>query len=127
MFEPKFEINGAIAQALMRIEAAKEAVSILPMTPKLQAKLRETARLLSTHYSTQIEGNKLDEKAVTTLIGSKPVKNRDKDSKEILNYQNALSYAETLAQEKKLPSIRDFCDLQKLVTQDFIQKNQIAI
>ncbi len=49
---------------------------------------------------------------------------KDKDAKEILNYQNALSCAETLAQEKKLPSIRDFCDLQKLVTEDLIQKDQ---
>ena len=39
-------------------------------------------------------------------------------------YKNALSYAETLSKEKKTPSIRDFCDLQKLITAGVIQKSQ---
>lgn len=45
-------------------------------------------------------------------------------AREILNYQNAFAYAEKLAQEKKTPSIRDFCDIQKLATEGLIQKNQ---
>ncbi len=58
MLEPKFTITSKIAQTLMRIEAARQAVANLPMTQKVQARLRETARLLSTHYSTQSEGNR---------------------------------------------------------------------
>ncbi len=58
-FEPKFTITSKIAAALMRIEAAKEAIGHLPITTSVLASLRETARLYSTHYSTMIEGNRL--------------------------------------------------------------------
>jgi hypothetical protein len=43
----------------MRIEAARQAVQDLPITPAVLATLGETARLYSTHYSTMIEGNRL--------------------------------------------------------------------
>ncbi len=52
----------------MRIEAAKQSVSALPMTSTIQTRLRETARLLSTHYSTQIEGNRLTLDETTRVI-----------------------------------------------------------
>lgn len=58
-FQPKFTITPAIAKPLMRIEAAKQSIMTLPVTPRVLAHLRETARLFSTHYSTQIEGNRL--------------------------------------------------------------------
>ena len=41
------------------MEAARQAVEDLPITPSVIASLRETARLYSTHYSTMIEGNRL--------------------------------------------------------------------
>ncbi|MBC7457644.1 MAG: Fic family protein [Bdellovibrionaceae bacterium] len=119
----KIKLTDKFVQSLMKIAECKPFLDEVLTTP-LELQLHRQAQIKAITYSNQIEGNKLDEKAVTTLIGSKSIKTRDKDSKEILNYQSALSYAETLAQEKKLPSIRDFCDLQKLVTQDFIQKNQ---
>ena len=57
-FEPKFSITAKLATSLMRIEAARQAVQYLPITPSVLATLRETARLYSTHYSTMIEGNR---------------------------------------------------------------------
>jgi hypothetical protein len=56
LFTPQFTNTPKIARALMRIKAAKQAVEDLPITPSVQATLRETARLFSTHYSTAIEG-----------------------------------------------------------------------
>ena len=119
----KIKLTDSFVQSLMKIAECKPFLDEILTTP-LEVQLHRQAQIKAITYSNQIEGNKLDEKAVTTLIGSAPSKNRDKDAKEILNYQNALSYAETLAKEKKVPSIRDFCDLQKLVTADVIQKNQ---
>jgi hypothetical protein len=49
-FEPRFAITSRIATALMRIEAAKEAVQYLPITASVLASLRETARLYSTQH-----------------------------------------------------------------------------
>ncbi|OQW47946.1 MAG: hypothetical protein A4S09_14205 [Proteobacteria bacterium SG_bin7] len=119
----KIKLTDAFVKSLMKIAECKPFLDEIPTTP-LEVQLHRQAQIKAITYSNQIEGNKFDEKAVTTLLGTSSSKTPDKDAKEILNYQNALSYAETLSKEKKLPSIRDFCDLQKLVTQDLIQKNQ---
>ena len=55
-FEPHFRISSATAKALMAIEASRVAVDRLPVTPQMIASLRESARLLTTHYSTQAHG-----------------------------------------------------------------------
>ena len=51
----------------MRIEAVRQAILTLPITPRVLANLRETARLFSTHYSTMIEGNRLTQEQVALL------------------------------------------------------------
>ena len=53
-FEPNFVISPRVALCLMRIEAARQAVADLPITPSVLASLRETARVVATHYSTMI-------------------------------------------------------------------------
>ena len=67
-FDPKFFITSKVATSLMRIEAARQAVQDLPITPSVLATLRETARMLSTHYSTMIEGNRLTQEQVSKVI-----------------------------------------------------------
>ena len=44
-FNPIFSITPAVASALMRIEAVKQTIQTLPITPRVLANLRETARL----------------------------------------------------------------------------------
>lgn len=67
-FDPHYTITVKIANDLMRIEAAREKVLRLPLTPTVLASLRETARLFTTHYSTMIEGNRLDPKQVEEVL-----------------------------------------------------------
>ena len=102
MFQPKFTITPKIAQALMRMEAAKQAVGDLPMTSKMQARLRETARFLSTHYSTQIEGNRLTlEEATRVIKKSEHFPGRKRDEEEVLGYYRALDELEKLNRKPK--------------------------
>ena len=54
MFEPKFQITPSITKDLMAIEAARQAIIELPLDVKVLQGLHETAKLLTTHYSTQI-------------------------------------------------------------------------
>ena len=99
-FEPKYEITPGIARALMRIEAAREAVRHLPITPAVLASLRETARLHTTHYSTMIEGNRLSEIEIKELIEHKGhFAGRERDEKEVLGYYAALDHTEMLAEK----------------------------
>jgi Fic family protein len=86
----------------MRIEAAKQAVVHLPITPSVLATLRETSRVFSTHYSTQIEGNRLTQEQVSQVIekqGHFP--GRERDEKEVLGYYAALEKLERLAAGRK--------------------------
>lgn len=119
----KIKLTDPFIHSLMKIAECKPFLDEVLTTP-LEVQLHRQAQIKAITYSNQIEGNKLDEQAVTTLLGTAPSKTKNKDAKEILNYQNAFSYAEKLAKENKTPNLRDFCDLQKLVTADVIQKNQ---
>lgn len=97
-FEPRFTITPRIATLLMRIEAARQAVEDLPVTPSVLAALRETARLSATHYSTRIEGNRLTQEEVSRVIGkSQRFPGRERDEKEVLGYYAALAEAERMA------------------------------
>ena len=102
-FEPKFSITNSIANNLLEIERVKEGIKTLPVNPKLLNSLRETAKLSSIHYSTQIEGNRLTKKEVKDLIRNKKIvsnSGRVRDEKEIKGYYTALDYIEKLAKNK---------------------------
>ena len=102
-FNPKFFITNFIANNLIEIERIKEGIKSLPINPKLLSSLRETAKLSTIHYSTQIEGNRLSREEVKDLIGNKKVVSntgRVRDEKEIKSYYVALDYIEKLAKTK---------------------------
>lgn len=95
-FSPKFTITPAITKSLMRIEAVKAVFDSLPVTPRVLRSLRETARLLSVHYSTAIEGNRLTRQEVGEFF-RKAAKPKTRDEREIQAYSVALDYMESLA------------------------------
>ena len=95
VFEPNYTISSATASALMSIEAVNQEVSGLPITSKTLASLRETARLYSTHYSTMIEGNRLERNQVAKVIeGSGHFPGRERDEGEVKGYYAALEELE---------------------------------
>ena len=95
--QPMFNITSAIARDLIRIEAAKYIINSLPITPRLLAHLRQTARLYSTHYSTMIEGNLLTQEQVAKVIGEgQHFAGRERDEQEVRGYYAALDEVERL-------------------------------
>jgi len=97
-FEPLYTITPAVAKYLMRIEAAKEKVGMLPINPGVLASLRETAKLYTTHYSTMIEGNKLSSSEVKEVITKKGhFPGRQRDEGEVKGYYAALMQVEQYA------------------------------
>ena len=91
-----------MASGLMRIEAVKQAIQTLPITPRVLANLRETARLFSTHYSTMIEGNRLTQEQVAQVIGGdQQFPGRERDQDEVKGYYAALDEAERLAKRRE--------------------------
>jgi len=96
MFTPKLQITPALTKLLMDIEASRQAVSGLPITVQVLTSLRESARLVSTHYSTQIEGNRLTQAQVEEVIQGGSFPNRERDEREVKNYYRALDHLDSL-------------------------------
>ncbi len=97
-FAPNFKFTAKTASALMRIEGAKQAIQLLPVTPAVLAALRQSARLYSTHYSTMIEGNRLTREQVSKVVQRQEhFPGRQRDEKEVLGYYAAVEKVEQLA------------------------------
>lgn len=99
MFTPQYSITPAITKSLMSIEADRQAVAELPIDVAMLASLRETARLMATHYSTQIEGNRLTQAQVKEAVGGAKFPGRERDEAEVRNYYHAMKEVERLATE----------------------------
>ncbi len=94
-FTPNYSITPQMATSLTRIEAAKQKILHLPLTPTVLTSLRETARLFTTHYSTMIEGNALSPHQVEEVLkhdGHFP--GRERDEREVKGYYSALTQVE---------------------------------
>src|ERR1700688_3129134 len=115
-FNPTFAITPAVANGLMRIEAVKQAIQTLPITPRVLANLRETARLFSTHYSTMIEGNLLTQEQVAKVIAvDQHFPGRERDEQEVKGYYAALDEVDHLAQNRSHVTERVVQSLHGLV------------
>ena len=94
-FNPIFTLSFKMIDLLVRIEAAKNKILHLPLTPKVLKSLRETARLYTTHYSTMIEGNSLNPQQINAVLkqnGHFP--GREREEHEIKGYYAALTQVE---------------------------------
>lgn len=97
-YKPNYLLTKKIAECLARIEAVREKVGDLPLTPKVLASLRETARVYSTHYSTMIEGNTLNlEQAKKVIAYQGYVSGREREQKEVKGYYAGLAQVEQWA------------------------------
>jgi Fic family protein len=94
---PVFTITPVVATALMAIEADRQVIMELPITVELLAGLRYSAQLAATHYSTQIEGNRLTQAQVEHVLAGAHFPGRERDEDEVRNYYKALEYVESLA------------------------------
>lgn len=102
MFKPNYRITGQVAKALMSIEADRQVVAALPLTAPMLDSLRRTARLLSTHLSTQIEGNRLSPAQVQAVVeGEGNFPGRERDEAEVRHYFAALQYVESQADKSR--------------------------
>jgi len=101
MFAPVYSITPAITKALMSVEADRQAVADLPIDVTVLASLRETARLVSAHYSTQIEGNRLTQAQVRAVVAGARFPGKERDELEVRHHYRALEEMEKLAAGRK--------------------------
>jgi len=112
-FRPHFTITKAILNDIARADAAKKIVNDLPLTTKMLASLRESAKLYTTHYSTMIEGNRLDIDQVQQVIEFEGhFAGRERDEGEVKGYYAGLEYIERIVKSPKKPLTQQ--DIQML-------------
>lgn len=87
---PKFNFTLELTNFLIDIETSRQAISDLPVTVEILTSLRESARLSTTHYSTQIEGNRLTRNQVEEVVHGGTFPNRERDERQVKNYYIAL-------------------------------------
>jgi len=103
-FDPKYTVTATIAKNLGRIENTKDTVITLPLTPTVLSSLQQTAKVLTTHYSTMIEGNQLQPSEIKQVIeheGHFPGRKRDEN--EIRGYYVALEKLEEYVAQNVKP------------------------
>jgi Fic family protein len=96
-FHPNYTVTLEIAKDLAKIEESKQQFENTPVSATLLSSLRKSARLVATHYSTQIEGNRLTMEEVTQVVEQKisGLAGRERDEKEVKNYYLALEYVDS--------------------------------
>ena len=97
MFSPNFRITSQITNAHMQIESCRQAINDLPINAVMLQHLRETAALATTHFSTQIEGNRLTLPEVRAALKGEKFPGRERDEMEVRNHFRALEEMEALA------------------------------
>jgi Fic family protein len=115
-FQPVYSITPGILQDLLRIERLKTELKNLEITPVLLENLRKSARLVSTHYSTAIEGNLLSQAQVEQVVEQKQrIRGRERDVREVKGYYAALEEVQRLAQARVVVSERVIQTVHALV------------
>lgn len=91
-YSPTYHITPRIARDLMKIEALKERISHLAIPPSTLALHVQTIKLMRTHYSSLIEGNKLDPSQIHLILkDAKHFPGCEEDEKCVLGYFAALN------------------------------------
>lgn len=104
-FKPIYQLTISITQNLLAIEQAKEKSLHLPLNPFVLSSLRETTKLLTTHYSTMIEGNTLTSKEVKEVITlNQHFPGRERDEHEVKGYYTAYNFIEECTSNKTILS-----------------------
>jgi Fic family protein len=95
-----FLVTEAVTQSLSAIEVDRRAVQELPIDVPMLASLRESAKLLTAHYSTQIEGNRLTQQQVREVIAGTHLPGRERDEAEVRHYYAAIEFVEREAERR---------------------------
>ena len=124
-FKPLFNLTKTMTRNLLRIEATKTQIIDLPMTAAVLTGLRESARLFSTHYSTMIEGNKLNPEQIAAVITeNKTFVGRERDAKEVAGYYQALTLVEKKAQSRTPLTEKFIQEIHSIVMSDGVEKTK---
>lgn len=120
MWKPKYIITNRLLATIKEITKFLTKIEGYNLDNQTVTKLEITAKALSTHASTSIEGNPLALTDVKQLLKTSPAFIRDTE-KEVLNYNQALNHIYTsVASNKFKLSLETLKQIQGIVTKDLM-------
>ena len=97
MYKPIFTITNNLLSHISQIEAGREIIDNAPLVPAWERKFREEAEDRTVHFSTKIEGNKLDFDESKQVSSGKSIQTfRRRDVVEIINYRDTIEFMNRL-------------------------------
>jgi Fic family protein len=112
----EFDLTPEIVRALQSIERARAEVQLTVLPPAVAEGLRLRARVRSTHFSTRIEGNRLTLiEAEQALMEGRKFPGRERDTREVQHYFQALEQIEKWVEEGRAISEERIRQLHALI------------
>lgn len=125
MFEPKYQLNTTLLNNIIRIKNLISELNDQKFPELVMARFEKDSYAISAYASTSIEGNPIPLTDVRKILKSTPLHIRDTE-KEIINYNKALEYLNTLVLKPK-PVTKEFvCNIQSIVIENLIGKKNIG-
>ena len=122
MFNPKFNITQKLLTNIKQIAVLITELNNRSFPKTILLELEKTAREVSSHSSTSIEGNPLPLTVVKKILKTKPENIRDSEQ-EVLNYNLALEKLNKLIQLKeRYLSLNLILEIQRIVTYKLLNK-----
>ena len=125
MFEPKYKLNTTLLNNIVKIKNLISKLNDQKFPELVLARFEKDSYAISSHASTSIEGNPIPLTDVRKILKNAPVHIRDTE-KEILNYNKALLYLNTLVVKPKLITSKFICATQSMVVDGLIDKKNIG-
>jgi len=119
-WEPKYTITPALLGKIKRIYTLVAELNGRRFSQVVLFELAHTARELSAHASTSIEGNPLPLTEVKKILKSRPEVLRDSE-REVINYNEALVWlAKELGSKQKGLTSEQILNIHKMVTRELL-------
>ena len=120
MFNPKYTITGLLLANITNINSLVSELNNRRFAKLVLVEFERTAREVSAHTSTSIEGNPLSLTDVKRVLKSKTINIRDTE-KEVVNYNRALEMLDKLLENEHLEmSLKLLLEIHREITQGLL-------
>ena len=111
----KWNYTNKMVNDLLIINKAKEIVDLLELPISIDEEIKKESNAKRVHYSTKIEGNRLNLNEVKKIIQNKN-NSHERNVLEVRNYYNALMYLNDLAENNNTLSVDLILKVHNLIS-----------
>ena len=121
MFNPYYQLNTTLLGNIVKVKNLITELNDQRFPDVVLVQFEKDSYAISAHASTSIEGNPLPLTDVRKILKNTPTHIRDTE-KEVLNYNKALTYLNTLVSKKDTLNNDFICKVQSMVISDLLDK-----